>query len=183
MEDIFGTVSESNLQLIKLLLLIRYLEALPRTERSKLPLWGIPFAVKDNIDVQGFITTAACPQFSEREASGSAPCVQALLNAGNYNCFLMSPLSSEDIVMLYPRNSAINHKSSRMRLMRLMEVFNCFFNSCWPLISVFLSGNQKILLELDWNLLSHMLWQGASFSLHKHELLTLISCHGTILSV
>lgn len=28
------------------------------------PLWGIPFAVKDNIDVAGMSTTAACPAFS-----------------------------------------------------------------------------------------------------------------------
>jgi allophanate hydrolase len=51
------------------------------SDRSALPLYGIPFAVKDNFDVAGLPTTAACPEFSYL-ASETATAVQRLLDAG-----------------------------------------------------------------------------------------------------
>ena len=48
---------------------------------ATLPLYGIPFAIKDNIDFAELPTTAGCPAFAY-QPSGSAPVVQALLDAG-----------------------------------------------------------------------------------------------------
>lgn len=45
------------------------------------PLYGIPFAVKDNIDVKGFVTTAACPLFTQ-PAKQDATLIQLLKQAG-----------------------------------------------------------------------------------------------------
>ncbi|MEA3388349.1 allophanate hydrolase [Sphingobium sp. CCH11-B1] len=46
-----------------------------------LPLAGVPFAVKDNIDVEGLDTTAACPAFAYRPEA-SATVVERLIAAG-----------------------------------------------------------------------------------------------------
>ena len=51
------------------------------TAGEALPLYGVPFAVKDNIDVTGMPTTAACPDFSYM-ASRSAASVERLVRAG-----------------------------------------------------------------------------------------------------
>ncbi len=56
-------------------------DELERRGPGGLPLYGIPFAVKDNIDVAGQPTTAACPEFAYTPAE-SSPVVQALVDAG-----------------------------------------------------------------------------------------------------
>ncbi len=52
-----------------------------RGEIEQLPLYGVPFAVKDNIDVAGIPTTAACPGFAYTPDK-SAVVVQQLIDAG-----------------------------------------------------------------------------------------------------
>lgn len=59
-----------------------YLERLQSLSRD-LPLWGIPFAIKDNIDLAGVPTTAACPDYAY-VPDESAAVVQRLLDAGAF---------------------------------------------------------------------------------------------------
>lgn len=46
-----------------------------------LPLYGVPFGVKDSIDVEGVPTTLSCPDYAY-VASSTAPVVRRLLDAG-----------------------------------------------------------------------------------------------------
>ncbi|KAA0093995.1 allophanate hydrolase [Mycolicibacterium sp. P1-18] len=46
-----------------------------------LPLYGVPFGVKDSIDVEGVPTTLSCPDYAY-VATATAPAVQRLLDAG-----------------------------------------------------------------------------------------------------
>ncbi|WP_219837425.1 allophanate hydrolase [Paenibacillus sp. R14(2021)] len=58
-----------------------YLDRLEETDPASSPLWGIPFAIKDNIDLDDVPTTAACPDFSYLP-NESAAVVQRLIDAG-----------------------------------------------------------------------------------------------------
>ena len=61
--------------------LLDYAAALSGRSPADLPLYGIPFAIKDNIDLAGTPTTAGCPDFAYTPEH-SAYAVQCLLDAG-----------------------------------------------------------------------------------------------------
>ncbi|HPH06156.1 MAG TPA: allophanate hydrolase [Methylotenera sp.] len=48
---------------------------------TDLPLYGVPFAIKDNIDLAGIPTTAACPEYAYTPTT-NATVVQKLIDAG-----------------------------------------------------------------------------------------------------
>lgn len=58
-----------------------HLARLAAADPAALPLYGIPFAIKDNIDLAGVPTTAACPAYAYTPQA-SAHVVQRLLDAG-----------------------------------------------------------------------------------------------------
>ena len=58
-----------------------FVNALQGRAPETMPLYGIPFAIKDNIDLAGIPTTAACPDFSYLPER-SATVVQKLIDAG-----------------------------------------------------------------------------------------------------
>ncbi|HSI85858.1 MAG TPA: allophanate hydrolase, partial [Candidatus Methylacidiphilales bacterium] len=59
----------------------KYVETLDFDRIHEFPLFGIPFAIKDNIDLDGVPTTCACPDFSFTP-SRSAKVVELLIAAG-----------------------------------------------------------------------------------------------------
>lgn len=61
--------------------LLPYLDGLQDLDPAEAPLWGIPFAVKDNIDVAGWPTTAGCPAYAYTPTA-SARVVELLVRAG-----------------------------------------------------------------------------------------------------
>lgn len=58
-----------------------FLETLRGTDPASSMLWGIPFAIKDNIDLANVPTTAACPDYAYIPKE-SATTVQRLISAG-----------------------------------------------------------------------------------------------------
>ncbi|HTI17827.1 MAG TPA: allophanate hydrolase [Trinickia sp.] len=61
--------------------MMRYVDALEGKSVDALPLFGIPFALKDNIDLAGVPTTAGCPAYAY-EPNESAAVVTRLIAAG-----------------------------------------------------------------------------------------------------
>ena len=58
-----------------------YLDRLEGADPTSLPLYGMPFAIKDNIDLAGVPTTAACEAYSY-VPEASSPVVEKLIQAG-----------------------------------------------------------------------------------------------------
>jgi allophanate hydrolase len=60
---------------------LEYAAALAARDPQSLPLYGVPFAIKDNIDLEGVPTTAGCPDYAYTPAK-SAFVVGKLIEAG-----------------------------------------------------------------------------------------------------
>jgi allophanate hydrolase len=60
---------------------LEYAKALVGRDPASLPLYGVPFAIKDNIDLEGVPTTAGCPDYAYTP-SKSAFVVSRLIEAG-----------------------------------------------------------------------------------------------------
>jgi allophanate hydrolase len=58
-----------------------YLDRLQSMDRMSTPLWGIPFAIKDNIDLKGVPTTGACADYGYTPDE-DATVIKRLIDAG-----------------------------------------------------------------------------------------------------
>lgn len=58
-----------------------YLDQLKQMDPEQSPLWGIPFVMKDNIDLAGIPTTSGCPEFAFTP-NEDATIVKRLIEAG-----------------------------------------------------------------------------------------------------
>jgi allophanate hydrolase len=78
-----GEANSHNIWIHRLTLdeMLVYAKNLEGKNPDSLPLYGIPFAIKDNIDLAGVPTTAACPEFAFMPKN-SAIVVQKLISAG-----------------------------------------------------------------------------------------------------
>jgi len=90
LREVHGRIEEERARSQNAWLWVREVEALADDARALmarraagevLPLFGLPFAVKDNIDVAGLPTTLACPAL-EHVPSESNPVVERLIRAG-----------------------------------------------------------------------------------------------------
>ncbi|MCM1008806.1 MAG: allophanate hydrolase [Ruminococcus flavefaciens] len=63
-------------------LMEKYISKLPSRSKN-MPLWGMPFAIKDNIDLENVATTAACPGYAYIPQK-NAFVVQKLIEAGAF---------------------------------------------------------------------------------------------------
>ncbi len=78
-----GEANSHNIWIRRLSLdeMLVYASNLQGKDIASLPLYGIPFAIKDNIDLAGTQTTAACPDFAFTPET-SATVVKKLIDAG-----------------------------------------------------------------------------------------------------
>ena len=78
-----GTYDSRNIWIRRLSLdeMMVYANQLANKNPADLPLYGIPFAVKDNIDLAGIPTTAGCAEYAYTPEK-SAFVVQKLIDAG-----------------------------------------------------------------------------------------------------
>jgi len=85
MEDILARIGEDShrvwIHRLPFAAIHDYVIAIQDKDPAKLPLYGIPFAIKDNIDLAGVPTTAGCPEFAY-QPQHHATVVQRLIDAG-----------------------------------------------------------------------------------------------------